>query len=643
MNFSNNFNNNSLFKNNPQNNHFLNMRYFPQNSAKTLLLNNINSNSQTFKSIDKNYFDNISNPNLNSMKLYKFENQKNKNESEDEEKIDKSKFIPINELINQNFEEMSKSQDFTKLKKFVTQMAFQTYKKKDLPNPDNPRLKKLVSKYQDLLKYLLNLEKNVNKYNSALEQNNKKLFTPDLNNFEKEKSYNNKIEKNEQKINYLYQKINKYKNIIIQAKKNNKRTLASFVLIIKDDENNFYCDLCPNNIFKTYKEVQIHSLKVHKHILQLRKKNYEINNNITSPKDNLENSYLNTKIKYIEDEMVSFIDNLYKNKINDIKLKNKNDNSVKENDENNQEIDKNINDKDVIILEKKIDLLEENQKRNQEMLINNLSEFKTEIISQLNELKQNHNLIYTQPNFDIINKNEILKMNDINNNNYNNDDNNNTLDNLNNNNENENNNNSFALGERYQENSIHESVNNNSNINDNENNKLKSEKLTNNFFKNEKNLIINQEKETEKNLNPNKTQKINLGKVTNPNFEINPDNKLQPDINNFISKFCEREKNILFKENMTEQDYQQKYKILGDENEANNKNNETKKEEELIEELNNKYKLNKDDITKSGYNNIINEIIEKNQNPQNEQYKAYFNNVLTFLDINKDLATSIIK
>ena len=217
------------------------------------------------------------------------------------------------------------------------------------------------------------------------------------------------------------------------------------------------------------------------------------------------------------------------------------------------------------------------------------------------------------------------------------------MDNLNNNNENENNNYSFALGERYQENSIHESVNNNSNINDNENNKLKSEKLTNNFFKNEKNLIINQEKETEKNLNPNKTQKINLGKVTNPNFEINPDNKLQPDINNFISKFCEREKNILFKENMTEQDYQQKYKILGDENEANNKNNETKKEEELIEELNNKYKLNKDDITKSGYNNIINEIIEKNQNPQNEQYKAYFNNVLTFLDINKDLATSIIK
>ena len=86
----------------------------------------------------------------------------------------------------------------------------------------------MLSKYQDLLKYLLNLEKNVNKYNSALEQNNKKLFTPDLNNFEKEKSYNNKIEKNEQKINYLYQKINKYKNIIIQAKKKLQKNFSFF-------------------------------------------------------------------------------------------------------------------------------------------------------------------------------------------------------------------------------------------------------------------------------------------------------------------------------------------------------------------------------------------------------------------------------
>ena len=641
MNFSNYFNNNTLFKTKTQNSHFLNMRYFPQNTNKALILNNINSNSQAFKSNDNYNFDNISNPNLNSMKLYKFDTQKNKNDSEEEEKIDKSKFIPIDELINKNFEEMSKSQDISKLKKYVTQMAFQTYKKKDLPNPDNLRLKKLVSKYQDLLKYLLSLEKNMNKYNSALEQNNKKLFNPDLDNFEKEKKFNNQIEKNAQKINYLYQKINKYKNIIIQAKKNIKRTLASFVLIIKDDNNNFYCDLCPNNIFRTYKEVQIHSLNAHRHILELRKKNYEINNNLISPKENLEDDYLNNKMKYIEDELVTFIEDLYKNKTNEIKLKNKNDNN-KENDENEKEIEKNINDNDMFILEKKINILEENQKRNQEMLIDNLNKFKTEIISQLSELKQNHNLIYTQPKFDIINKNETIKMNDINNNNINNE--NNILKNNLNNNDEKENNDSFHLGEKYQESSILESLNNNLNKNDRENNRLKSEKLTNNntnLFKNEKYFIINEEKENENNLNINKKPKINLGKVTNPTFKINRDNKLQPDINNFVSKFCEREKNILFKENMVESHYQEKYKIL--EENDNNKIDESKKEEELIEELKNKYNLNKEDLDKSEYNNIINDIINQNQNNQNEQYKAYFNNMLTFLDINKDLATSIIK
>jgi hypothetical protein len=83
------------------------------------------------------------------------------------------------------------------------------------------------------------------------------------------------------------------------------------------------------------------------------------------------------------------------------------------------------------------------------------------------------------------------------------------------------------------------------------------------------------------------------------------------------------------------------YKIL--DRSDNNSSIEIKKEEELIEELNNKYKLNEDDITKSEYNDIIKDIIKQNQNAQNEQYKAYFNNMLTFLDINNDLATSIIK
>ena len=48
-------------------------------------------------------------------------------------KNDKFDFMPIKGLINQNFEEMSQSQDISKLKKLLKQIVFQTYKKNDLP------------------------------------------------------------------------------------------------------------------------------------------------------------------------------------------------------------------------------------------------------------------------------------------------------------------------------------------------------------------------------------------------------------------------------------------------------------------------------------------------------------------------------
>ena len=83
------------------------------------------------------------------------------------------------------------------------------------------------------------------------------------------------------------------------------------------------------------------------------------------------------------------------------------------------------------------------------------------------------------------------------------------------------------------------------------------------------------------------------------------------------------------------------YNILEENNEK--ENIYLKNEDELIEELRDKYQLNKEDISKSGYKNIINEIINKNENVQDANYKAYYNNILSFLEINKDLNSSIIK
>ena len=254
MSFLPNFNFHSFSKNNQQNNQFLNLRYFPKETNNNFLLNTFYSPKETSKSKDYDYYNSLTNEQLNSLKLYKFDcNIKTmKKEENEEENYDKSSFIPINKLLNNDFEKMVEN--------------------KDLPNPKNSKMKPLLVKYQQVLKYLLNLEKNMIKFNSVLDQNAKKAFSPELNNLEKEKSYNKNIEENERKINLLLDKINKYKNKIILENKNKKRTLASFVLVIKDIDNNFYCDLCPDEIFKSYRDVQIHSLHKHEHILKLRKK-----------------------------------------------------------------------------------------------------------------------------------------------------------------------------------------------------------------------------------------------------------------------------------------------------------------------------------------------------------------------------------
>ena len=641
MKISPNINYNLFSKKYPSKNNFLNLRYSPKDSNNNYLLNNPFENNQISNSEEKIFLNNIANPQLTSLKLYKYDSniiKKREEEEKEEEKYDESSFIPINELINTNFQEISKNNDFNTLKKFLPQMTYQHYKTKDLPNPKNKNIKLLLSKYQHILKYLSKLEKNLNKFNAVLDENAKKVFNPDLTNFSKEKSMNIKLEENNKKINILYQKITDYKNIIIKANKNKKRSLASFVLVIKDNENNYYCDLCPNEIFQSYSDVQIHFLYMHKHILQLRKNNYEINNNIISSPNYLERNYLDSKIKNMEDEIGTFIETLNKNNDKDEEILKKNINENNSDQEENKEIE--MNDNNFKILEKKINILEENQKKNQQMILENLDEFKREIFSQLKSLKNNKTLSKAQTKPVLINDEQTSKIKDINNKDMNIT----NITNINNNN-NTINNTTFKLGENYQETTILDSMNDI--FNPDEKGKLQQPKkpyINNNIFpikEEEKQSTIEKDKDSNNN-NIINNNNINTEKKDNLNYVINNNNQIKSNINNFAEKFLEREKNILFTHNKdNQQDFYEKYKILQES--INKQNNDLKKEDELIEKLNNKYNLNKQDLSKSGYNDIIKEIINKNENDQNENHKAYFNNILSFLEINKDLNSSLIK
>ena len=613
-------------------------------SKNSLVINDIYQNKETQKlEEEKDYFDNLTTEQLKNLKIYKFEvNKNNSEEIEEKEKMDKSKFLPLKQIINTDFE----NEDFTELRKYLNQMTYQNYKARSvgLPNHKNEKLKLILSKYQELLEYLSGLEKKMIKFNNLLDQKAKKIFIPESENFSKEKELNIKIQKNEKKINSLLDKISLYKKIIAYANKIQNRPLVSFVLIIKDEENNFYCDICPDEIFPSYKDVQIHFFKKHKNILMLRKQNYELNNDIVDEKNKIneeeKKEYFDMKIKYMEEELNNYVKEINKNneKNKDIKLENKkeditNDKNIKEN-----ENDDTIKEKNFIEIEKKIKNLEDNQKRNQELLLDNFNKFKNEIFEKIRSIKNNQSFSLGLNTININNNNKIHHLNEIKNNIdiiQNNKIQNNHLDNNNQNNENENDKN-FELGQSYQEDTILESVN--TKIKNNTNNNIINNINNEPFFK-PKLTNLNQ-------LNNDKDNKINIKgkesdkeKIKKLNYEINPEAKQQPKVYNFVQKFYDRETNILF--NQRGDELNNNYKIL--EENMDNSKIDLKKENEMIEELNNKYNLNNNSITKSGYNDIIKEIINKNENSNNPNHKAYFNNILSFLEIDKDSINNHIK
>ena len=92
MSFLPNFNFHSFSKNNQQNNQFLNLRYFPKETNNNFLLNDFYSPKETSKSEDYDYYNSLTNEQLNSLKLYKFDSNiktMKKEENEEETKLSK--------------------------------------------------------------------------------------------------------------------------------------------------------------------------------------------------------------------------------------------------------------------------------------------------------------------------------------------------------------------------------------------------------------------------------------------------------------------------------------------------------------------------------------------------------------------------
>lgn len=223
--------------------------------------------------------------------------------NENEEIFEKGNYspYPIQEIINVDFEQLFKNGQISKINNFIPQILNQ-----DLDNSKEieikPEVKLVLSKYQLILRFLFNLKKKIGDLNNKLEKSTDGIIKPKEKISDKESRIEKKLEENENKIFYLKNKINIYKELILSKQQQQKNSLSNYVLDIHDENYKYYCDICPDIKFNSYREVQIHYLNEHKHILKIREANnnkklteIQVNNN------NYEKFYFDTTLDLIKD------------------------------------------------------------------------------------------------------------------------------------------------------------------------------------------------------------------------------------------------------------------------------------------------------------------------------------------------------
>ena len=420
----------------------------------------------------------------------------NEKENENEVIFENKNYSPyfIQEIKNVDFEQLFKNGQISKINNFLPQMAYL-----DLDNSKEieikPEVKLLLSKYQQILRYLFNLEKKMKELNNKLEKSTDLIINPKKQ--DKANKIDNRIEENENKIFILENKINIYKELILFNKPPNK-SIYNFVLDIHDENYNYYCDICPNIKFNSYKEVQIHYLNEHKHILKIREANnnkkiikFQKNNN------NYEKFYFDASLNLIKDELKYLLLEANQKKEQDFNYnsqeeRNINLKTIQMNDSktlNNESFGNNIN-MDQNDLEEIEDKFNNFEKMN-EQLLNNFDSFKKDIIKNLQNLQNNKPIVFSSNSFNYINDNKNISKSNENN---------------------------IVLGEKYEDNF-------------NEEYDFKSNN------KNKDNYIKN-----------------NIKKIDNTNENIV--------IKNFYKTFKERENKLLFNKNFKYKDLGENYNML---------------------------------------------------------------------------------
>ena len=517
---------------------------------KYLLNKDDNKRSKTIKENDDlNLSKNLTNKSLKLLPLAALLKSENENENDLIYENNNNSPFPLKALINVDFEKLVKNGQISKINSFLPQIISQDINSEEIEI--KPDVKLVLTKYQQILRYLFNMEKKMGVLNNKLEKSTDEITNPKEKISNKEKKLDKKMEDNEDKIFCLENRINIYKEIILFNKRPQK-SLSNFILDIHDENYNYYCDICPDLKFNSYKEVQIHYLEEHKNILKIREANnnknlmeIQVNNN------NYEKFYFDTALDLIKDEIKYLLVETNLKKAQDYNYNNNsqdeknsklrtfqiNNNKISSKTLNNEAFEDRIN--------QNMDLEEIDEKFNNfdnmnEKLLISFDAFKKAIITNLQNIQNNKPVDFTSNNINYFNENKnSLKYSQ----------------------------NNFNLGERYDdgndENEENDYTNYNKKINIINENKIEDENVKNfikTFNEREKNILNNKNIKFEdladnynihiNNENKNRfSRKVNE-MIDNKYKEINDKNMDKEELKEFINNIYNQNEYIMKKNHL---------------------------------------------------------------------------------------------
>ena len=558
--------------------------------------NNINNNTLNNNTLNNNRYNNIT-PTFFSQQIPSKNNMNKLNKLSQD-------IFPTKKITNTDFESVLKFGDSNKIDELLPHMIYN-----DLSFAKNNHLRLVLSKYQNLLKYLFSQQQSLLNKNNKIEtmfnnknsNMNKKIKQLENDEFKMDSLYKS----NKNTIEKLKEKIKNYKNILISSGKGNlipKNFSKTF------NKNGIYrCQICLGKTFNNNEDLQQHYIKEHYNI-----SNKEINiNNNNNGKTDLTKSYLNKKLSIFKNELQEMIltkfqqNNNGQNNISKIKLNsqyNNNNNNIKMSNFNllsNDEETKNINDY--------LDRLEYEQKEQYAQLNNKISQMKNEVFNELKNIKMkpqiinenNQNINQEQTNLNLNNEKSQINENIIGN--INNEKNQLPINNEDNNNKN------IELNNPQMDINIPENNNNNNNkSNVNNNDDLKNNDINNNF-NNDINDNLNTNNNIENKINNNNEQNEQIN--SNP---FKPKESRDPENN----ELTDNNKNDVINSNQPNNDDEGRNNPININininNQENNNNNEIR---ENNENINNN--INPSTIKYIDQKNIIEEVSGRKESTMN--------------------------